>query len=77
MKLSTTNYFIQGRKSAAMVAATATTAGILALTACDPGPECLDYSTQVVPHTTIVKGKVVSGTSVVTTCVRYAEDGNK
>jgi uncharacterized Ntn-hydrolase superfamily protein len=73
VKLSTTNYFVQGRKAPALMAATLAVAG-LSLTACDTGPECLDYSTQVVPHTTVVNGKVVSGTSVVTTCVRYAED---
>jgi hypothetical protein len=44
-------------------------------TACEDGPECLDYTTQVVPHTTIVNGKLVSGTSIVTTCVKYADEG--
>ncbi|MFE0447373.1 hypothetical protein [Streptomyces fungicidicus] len=43
------------------------------LTGCDDGPECLDYDTQVVPTTTFVNGKVVTGTTVVTTCTRYAE----
>jgi hypothetical protein len=43
------------------------------LTGCDSGPECLDYDTQVVPTTTFVNGKVVHGTTVVTTCTRYAE----
>lgn len=71
MKLSTTNYFVQGRQAAAMVAASA---AVMLLSACDTGPECLDYTTQVVPHTTVVNGKVVTGTSVVTTCVRYAKD---
>lgn len=60
------------RRIPALAAAVAVAA--LSLTACDTGPECLDYKTQVVPHTTFVNGKAVSGTSVVTTCVRYAED---
>ncbi|MFF7408676.1 hypothetical protein [Streptomyces lydicus] len=45
----------------------------LSLSACDSGPECLDYTTQVVPHTTFINGKAVFGTSLVTTCVKYAE----
>jgi hypothetical protein len=49
--------------------------GALALTACDPGPKCLDYSTQVVSTTTIVNGKVVPGTSIVTVCTRYEDEG--
>jgi uncharacterized Ntn-hydrolase superfamily protein len=50
-----------------------TGAVVLGLSACESGPECLDYTTQVIPHTTIVNGKLVSGTSIVTTCVKYAE----
>jgi hypothetical protein len=49
--------------------------GALLLTGCEDGPECLDHHTQVVPHTTIVGGKLVSGTSIVTTCVKYADEG--
>jgi hypothetical protein len=44
------------------------------LTGCDGGPRCLDYDTQVVSTTTIVNGKVVPGTSVVTICTRYADE---
>lgn len=51
-----------------------TAAACLSLTACDTGPECLDYDTQIVPSTTVVNGKVVAGTTAVSTCVRYAED---
>ncbi|MFE1425375.1 hypothetical protein ACFW6C_07385 [Streptomyces fungicidicus] len=65
--IRTTNYFRQAAAASAMFA------GLLALTGCDDGPECLDYDTQVVPTTTFVNGKVVTGTTVVTTCTRYAE----
>jgi hypothetical protein len=34
----------------------------------------LDYDTQVVSTTTIVNGKVVPGTSVVTICTRYEDE---
>jgi uncharacterized lipoprotein YajG len=52
-------------------------AAILLLTGCEGGPKCLDYDTQVVSTTTIVNGKVVPGTSVVTICTRYEDEGER
>jgi hypothetical protein len=50
---------------------------MMLLTGCDSGPKCLDYSTQVVSTTTIVNGKVVPGTSIVTVCTRYEDEGKR
>jgi uncharacterized lipoprotein YajG len=50
-------------------------AAVLLLTGCEDGPKCLDYDTQVVSTTTIVNGKVVPGTSIVTICTKYADEG--
>jgi type IV secretory pathway VirB2 component (pilin) len=69
------NYHVQGRNARAVALAGVAAMGALLLTGCEDGPECLDYHTQVVPHTTIVGGKLVSGTSIVTTCVQYADEG--
>jgi hypothetical protein len=49
----------------------------LLLTGCGAGPKCLDYDTQVVSTTTIVNGKVVPGTSIVTICTRYEDEGKR
>lgn len=47
--------------------------GAVALTGCEDGPECLDYDTQLVTTTTLVNGKPVVGTTVVSVCTEYAE----
>ncbi|MFE6159836.1 hypothetical protein ACFQ7F_13095 [Streptomyces sp. NPDC056486] len=65
-----TNYFVQGRKAAAVTAAVGV--ALLGLTACDTGPECVDYSTTMHTTTTIVNGKPVVSTAPVTVCVKYA-----
>jgi hypothetical protein len=70
--MHTTGYAYQGRRAGAVMLAAA---GVLALSACDTGPKCLDYDTQVVSTTTIVNGKVVPGTSIVTVCTKYADEG--
>ncbi|MEV4190326.1 hypothetical protein [Streptomyces toxytricini] len=45
---------------------------LLSLSGCGDR-KCLDYDTQIVSTLTIVNGKPVPGTSVVTHCVQYEE----
>jgi hypothetical protein len=68
------NYFVQGRNARAMMLAGLAAMGALSLTGCEDGPECLDYTTQLVPYTTFVSGKVVTGTHIVTVCTEYAKE---
>jgi hypothetical protein len=72
-----TNYFEQGRKARAMMLAGLAAMGALTLTGCEDGPECLDYDTALQPYTTIVNGKVHSGTHIVTVCTEYAKERAK
>lgn len=43
-------------------------------TGCEGGPECVDYDTQLVTTTTLVNGKPVVGTTLVTVCTEYAKE---
>ena len=47
--------------------------GVVGASACDPGPECVDYSTTLHTTTTIVNGKPVVSTVPVMVCMRYAD----
>lgn len=49
-------------------------AASLSLTACDTGPECLDYETHMATTTTVVNGKVRTGTGMVSYCAEYAPE---
>jgi hypothetical protein len=54
--------------------AVASVALVGALSACDPGPECAQWSTTLHTSTTVVNGKVSVSTVPVTVCVRYVEE---
>ncbi|MCF3174766.1 hypothetical protein IPZ61_15720 [Streptomyces sioyaensis] len=69
-----TNYFQQASYARPLFLASLAAMSVLGLTGCDAGPECLHYTTQVVPHTTFVNGKVVTGTSIMTVCTEYAKE---
>jgi hypothetical protein len=65
------------RKAAALALAGLTLAGTVALTGCDPGPPCDQWSTMWMPHTHTVGKVTYTSVDPVSICVHYAPETTK